>query len=285
MFVKKTLFTLDIPKEDGIPYAPEISALTLPLMKSYADKIGADFCIIKERKFPNYPVTYEKFQVYGLTQQQQNDWTIFFDLDALIHPDFWDVTAVLDKSITASFGTDFTPIRFKPDKYFLRHGLFQGKGNWCGIFSDWCTDYYHPLDDLTLEEAVANITPTAQELSTVITPSHLIDDYVVSRNISKYGLKHVLIPELEAQRKAPSGYIWHHYLVPVDKKVIMMKKQLMGWAAQLLVITLITDPNSVQILNNTLNAWNGQSDWKDYLLAVPQGTEIIRILKSWGIPI
>jgi hypothetical protein len=43
--MKKLLITFDIN------YTKEITDITYPYMKSYADKIGADFKIITERKF------------------------------------------------------------------------------------------------------------------------------------------------------------------------------------------------------------------------------------------
>lgn len=208
--MKKCLYTLNIGN-----YLPEISAITLPLMERYAKKIGASFHIIMDRKFPKYPIVYEKFQIFELAQKQENDWNIFFDLDSLLHPDFWDLTVALSKDTTCSgYTSDFTPQRFKPDKYFLRDGRFIGKGNWFGIASNWCLDYWHPLEDLTLDEAVKNITPTQDEVNNGIERAHLIDDYTVSRNIAKYGLKHTLLSEIEKSRGIGSGYVWHTYVKP-----------------------------------------------------------------------
>ena len=58
---KKTIFTLNV---DG--YSPEITDITYPLIKRYAKHIDADLHIIKDRKFPDWPVTYEKLQIYEL---------------------------------------------------------------------------------------------------------------------------------------------------------------------------------------------------------------------------
>ena len=174
------------------------------------------------------PPVYEKFQLYELSKEHGNDWNIFIDADTLVHPDFWDITEVLSKDTTCSgYASDWSPIRFRPDKYFRRDGRYIGKGNWCLIASDWCTDIWKPLDDITFSQAVENIHPTNQELNTVIKREHLIDDYLVSRNIAKYGLKHTLISEVEAARRIRvSGHLWHQYLVPAEKKLIWMKNQL-----------------------------------------------------------
>jgi len=223
--MKKTVYTLCVDN-----YEPEITAITFPLLKAYAQKIGADFYVITERKHPDKPPVYEKFQIWDLSAEAGNDWNIFFDADALIHPDFWDVTAVIGKDMTVSYGQDFTPVRFTPDKYFLRDRRWIGKGNWCLMASDWCTDIWHPLDDITFEEAVANIHPTVQESSTgVIKPQHLIDDYIVSRNIARYGLKHVLIPELMATFPNSGVPFYHEYRVSGEKKVMLLRQKLREW--------------------------------------------------------
>jgi len=258
--VKKCVYTLNINN-----YAPKITSITLPLMKQYAEKIGADFYVIKDRKFPEMPPVYEKFQIYSLADEHKSDWNLFFDLDALIHPDMYDVTVLLSKDVTCSgFTSDFSPVRFKPDKYFLRDGRFIGKGNWLMIASDWCKDIWTPLTDITFEEAVQNITPTNQELSTVVKREHLIDDYLVSRNIAQFGLKHVLISDLENARGIGSGYLWHHYLVNEDKKVVWMYKQLLQWIGQALAGGEVINANEA---NQLLEQWTGQAPFGEFLEA------------------
>jgi hypothetical protein len=222
----KTLFTLCVDD-----YEPDITALTFPLLRQYADKIDAKFHVISERKFPDYPPVYEKFQIYSLAN---SDWNIYFDADTLIHPDFFDVTAVLAKDTTCSYGSDFTPHRFKPDMYFSRDARWIGKGNWCMIASDWCVDVWRPLTDLTMDEAVGRIYPTRDELAAGVDAAHLIDDFLVSRNISMFGLKHVLIPDIIAhyQAEASIPLLWHQYLMPPEQKVVMMRKALAGWGVE-----------------------------------------------------
>ena len=249
--VKKKLYTLCV---DG--YEPEITKLTFPLLQLYANKIGAEFVVINERKWPELPPVVEKFQVWEMAlSTHKADWHIFFDADTLIHPDMWDVTAVLGKDTTCSgITSDFTPMRFKPDEYFLRDGRFIGKGNWCAIFSEWCLDYFIPpwmstpyaLSDSQLgyiAELATNINLTvAEAASGVMQPSHLIDDYIVSRNIARYGLKHTLISEVGArygQQVAP--YLWHQYLHDTDEKVVKMKQVLQGWGVQIATATVTAE--------------------------------------------
>jgi len=228
--MKKVLFTLQVGG-----YGEDMSKLTIPFMQYHADKIGAEFRVIKERRWPELPPVMEKFQIYHLAQEEFKgyDWFIYWDLDTLIHPDFFDVTALLGKDTTCSgITSDFTPNRFKPDPYFLRDGRFIGKGNWCAMFSDWCLDYYHPPEPMTaehVEHLAQNIRLTVVESrSGVMQPSHLIDDYCVSRNIARYGLKHTLISEIASKFNRPDipNMLFHQYLHDMDKKIVMMQKQL-----------------------------------------------------------
>lgn len=223
--MKKTVFTLNVDN-----YAPEITALTYPLMKQYADKIGADLYIIKDRKFPDFPPVYEKLQIYELAQKMENDWNIYIDSDALVHPDLMDITNHLSKDTVLHNGSDLASNRWKYDRYFMRDNRNIGSCNWFTIASDWCVELWKPLDDLTLKEAVANITPIVGELNTIITPEHLIDDYTLSRNIAKYGLKFITFINLLNQLgQSGADYLWHQYTIPTDEKVVRMKETLKRW--------------------------------------------------------
>jgi len=224
--IKKAIFTLNV---DG--FSPEITELTFPLINNYAKKIGAEWVLIKDRKWPDYPVTYEKLQIYYLAQEMDNEWNIYIDADALLHPDLMDFTQILSKDTVAHHGSDFASQRWKYDRYFLKDGRNIGSGNWFTIASDWCIDLWHPLDDLTLEEALANISPTVEEKNSgVFNPDHLIDDYTLSRNIAKYSFKFVAIRELlEKLRPGLQGLFWHQYLIPKEAKVVEIKKVLKMW--------------------------------------------------------
>jgi hypothetical protein len=209
--MKKCLYLLNIDN-----YAPEVTALTYPLIKRYAHKIGAEIVQITERKFPDWPITYEKLQIHRLAQETRADWNIYIDSDALVHPECIDWTNHIPRDTIAHNGIDFAGIRWRYDGYFLRDGRNIGSCNWMTIASSWCIDLWQPLD-ISLEEALANIHPTVNELNTVITPEHLIDDYTLSRNIARYGLK---VKELRLLEKdlgfGPDAmFFWHVYTVPV----------------------------------------------------------------------
>jgi hypothetical protein len=268
--MKKTLYTLCV---NG--FAPEVTALTFPLMQRWADKIGAEFVIIDSRKFEDFPVTYEKFQIFNLAQERNDDWSIFFDADTLIHPDYYDPTILLSKDTTFSNGTDFTPIRFKPNKYFLRDGRYIGKGNWCLAASDWCLDIWRPLDKVDIQDVIKDITPTTHEQACGITAEHLIDDYTVSFNLARFGLKHIISPELEKKHTIPGNLLWHHYLIKPSEKLVNMQRTLMNW------LSGVSDQaRNIQLANQ----WAGQTSWGDFL-DVGKATELKERIVALGLPL
>jgi hypothetical protein len=224
--VQKNIYTLNIGR-----YAPEITDITYPLIAAWARKIGAGFKFITERKFPEWPITYEKLQLFEISKRDGNDWTIYVDSDTLIHPDFFDPTVLMSKDTVAHNGKDPACIRWRYDAYFKRDGRHIGNCNWMCVASDLCRDIWRPLDDLTMEQAVANIFPTVGEHNCQIVPAaHLIDDYTLSRNVARFGLKYVTMIEL-CQKFGMQGnpYLFHLYAMENAQKAEKMKATLKTW--------------------------------------------------------
>jgi hypothetical protein len=234
--VKKTLYTLNV---NG--YAPEITALTFPLLKHYAAKIGAEFHVITERKYPEMPITFEKFQVSELAQERGDEWSIFFDADTLIDPEQFDITNHLPKDTVAHNGSDFSGIRWTWDKYMKRDGRGIGSCTWCVIASDmtvedlWWKPFPHTADEHGMRYALnTNILPNihitvGEHNSGHCQREHLIDDYLLSRNISRFGLKFTTVSDICSNLgvRGPNGakispWLWHLYTLSNEAKVKKM---------------------------------------------------------------
>jgi hypothetical protein len=225
--MKKALFTMAIEN-----YAPEICEITHALFQGYASKIGADFYVITERRFPEMPWMYEKFQVYDLAREMGLEWAIFFDGDALVHPDLMDMTVHLPKDTVMQNGRDVSSNRFTPSIYALRDGRFIGSCNWMSVVSEWCLDFWHPLEGMTLAEALSNIHPIVMETRDGIDAAHLIDDYLVTQNIARYGLKHTTFQDLRKTKPMGDqefGYLFHTYRMSNEKKLAQMRVVLADW--------------------------------------------------------
>lgn len=228
--MKKTIFTLAIGD-----YPKEITDLTFPWITRYARKIGADFRVISDRKFPKWGITYEKHQIHKLGAK--NDWNLFVDADALIHPDLMDLTAICPRDTVLFTGKDMSAMRFKPDEFFLRDGRYIGACSWFVLSSDWTHDLWQPLDDLAPEEAYARIFPTQMErMSVGITAPKLIEDYSLSRNIARFGLKHATIEGAgglkEKFGRQTDAYYWHQYTIGIDEKILQLGNVLKAWGME-----------------------------------------------------
>lgn len=131
---KIELFVVDID------YPKEISSLTLPAIEQYANYIGAKFTRITERRFPKYPITYEKMQVYDLGKD--NDWNLLLDCDMLIKEGMYNVIPLVPEGNYVGAWHCFSP-----------KNLYNGRGIDVGIASNFlvvkkkCHDLFKPLDN------------------------------------------------------------------------------------------------------------------------------------------
>ena len=224
--LKKAIFTLDLDNK----YPKSITDITYPLIKSYADKIGASFTIISERKFPEFPATYEKFQIYQLAQDMNNDWNIFFDCDALIHPDTPDITNIIPFESVAHHAKDYSGFRWKDNRFFQRDGRRIGSCNWFTMASSLNIELWKPVDDITQDDIANAIIPILNEQKAGVIPIRLIDDYVCSYNIAKYGLKFTTVQEEMGKMGMDSlGFFFHLYAITEEEKTVKMNNQLKIW--------------------------------------------------------
>jgi hypothetical protein len=243
---KKAIWTLNIDN-----YAPEITAVTYPYIKLYADKIGAEFRILNERKWPEAPATYEKLQIFE--EGRNYDWNIYIDSDALIHPDMFDVTRHIYPDTVLQYGSDLAGTRWKDDMYFRRDTRQISSCNWFTVASSDCLDLWHPLEDMTPQEALRNLRPQLKELATC-SDGHLIDDYVLSRNIARYGLHYKRFLDLLKHLHSEGAQLFFHtHLLTRGEKAYVLPR-IMGerWNESLQV--------DVEWLDKTLKASHEASD-------------------------
>jgi len=221
--IKKTIFTLNI---DG--YASDITKLTYPYMKMYAEKIGADFVEINKRKFPEYPVIYEKFQIYELSKDI--DWGLFLDCDVLINPKLFDITEVIPNDTVSTWGINPLEGHYELDNYFLRDGRRMSTGSCMMFASNLCREMWEPITDLNRKEILSRFHPWHNEELINYTPEYLIDDYLISRNIAKYGLKYKALRDVFVE-KGLRDYelIYHQFGLTKEKKIKDIKERISSW--------------------------------------------------------
>ena len=203
-------------------WEPEITSRTFPLMKHYARKIGADFWLIDQRKYPDCPLGYERFQIYNIADRY--DWVIQLDADLVMHPDMPDVTAFVPKDTILISKPDQSTKRFIADEYFYRDGRFTSIPGFFTVTSNWCRDFWQLPDDLTPKEAIARVTPLQHEWDRwekkLVDGSHLVVDYIWSRNVARYGLKYRTFQEffVPPLLNPIEDFVMHNAVLPIHHK-------------------------------------------------------------------
>ena len=184
-------------------FFPELFALTYPTIRSYAERNGYMINIITERKFPDYPINYEKMQVYE--DGKDAEVNILCDADMLIHPEFPDVIEFLKRDSIAFNDNYNISWKYHVDRirYFMRDGRDVGIATNFVVSSDWTHDVWEPLplsqkdiEDLAKKEATEGENDPTQRGW-----GHYADEFAISFNMAKYGLKY-------------TGVTWEEWMRP-----------------------------------------------------------------------
>jgi hypothetical protein len=208
-------------------FFPELFALTYPTIRSYAERNGYMINMITERKFPDYPINYEKMQVYE--DGKDAEVNILCDADMLIHPQFPDVTEFLKRDSIAFNDNYNISWKYHVDRirYFMRDGRDVGIATNFVVSSDWTHDVWEPLslsqkdiEDLAKKENTDTGGADGRGWG------HYADEFALSYNMAKYGLKY-------------TGVTWEDWMRP--------------W----LIHTGTGDKNeALQIARQTLEKWS-----------------------------
>ena len=172
-------------------FFPELFALTYPTIRSYAERNGYMINMITERKFPDYPINYEKMQVYE--DGKDAEVNILCDADMLIHPEFPDVTTFLQRNSIAFNDNYNISWKYHVDRirYFMRDGRDVGIATNFVVSSDWTHDVWEPLSLSQKDiEDLAKKENTDAGGADGRGWGHYADEFALSYNMAKYGLKY-----------------------------------------------------------------------------------------------
>jgi hypothetical protein len=160
-------------------YAPELCAITLPTIKAYAERIGADFNLITTRKFPSFPVNYERLQIYEAGKSY--DWNINIDADMVIGKKLHDITTNAPENLVRIVMKFDATMYFNVENniYFQRDERNVGLVDAFIVTSRLTHDLWEPLpgnfeDYLSLFKDGQN---------------RRISEFCLSQNLAKYGLQ------------------------------------------------------------------------------------------------
>ena len=147
--------------------------------------------MITERKFPDYPLHYEKFQVYE--DGKEAEVNILCDADMLIHPEFPDVVTRLRRDSIAFNDNYNISYKYHVERipYFMRDGRDVGIATNFVVTSDWTHDAWEPIplsakdiEDLAKKEVTEGGGSEGRGWG------HYADEFAISFNMAKYGLKY-----------------------------------------------------------------------------------------------
>jgi hypothetical protein len=161
-------------------YEPELCEITFPYLKKFADKIKADLYRIETRKFPEFPITYERMQIHELGKG--NEWTLCIDPDMLVHPDTTDFTTWFPKDHVGNWYFFDTRQFFNVDHdpYFKNDGRFYGIVDSLVVTSDQTHDLWRPL-----EGTFASYEPLIYDKNCLVR----ISEFAISQNLARFGYK------------------------------------------------------------------------------------------------
>jgi hypothetical protein len=189
--MKKILHVLNIND-----FFPELFGLCFPTIQAYARRNGYAINIITERKFHDYPVIYEKVQVYE--DGKGYDVNLLVDGDMLIHPQFPDVINIVPPHHVGFNDNYNISTKFHTERldYFLRDGRDVGIATNFVVAYKSTHDIWKPLPY------------TPQEIEDLSVKGlnhrgwgHYADEFCLSYNLAKYGLRYTGITWEDWQRQ------------------------------------------------------------------------------------
>ena len=158
-----------------LPFA----SISLPMVRAYAQRIGASLNIISQRKFPDFPVQYELVQIYEAGAS--HDWNMHLGAGVLIGDTLPDPSSYISSDHIA------TTITFSAQVEFYTHGNIYFERNERDLGVSDTIFLAHNLNHEVWE-------PLGGPFSSY---SHIVKDsrqdkfgsYVISHNMAKYGIK------------------------------------------------------------------------------------------------
>jgi len=189
--MKKALHILNIND-----FFPELFSMCFPTIENYAKRNGYEINLITQRKFIEYPINYEKIQVYE--DGKGYDLNLLVDADMLIHPHFPDVINIVPPHHVGFNDNYHISTKFHSDRldYFLRDGRDIGIATNFVVSYKSTHDVWEPLPYTPQEVEDLSIKGLNHRGW-----GHYVDEFCLSHNLAKYGLKY-------------SGITWEDWMRP-----------------------------------------------------------------------
>lgn len=169
--MRKIIFVIRVDN-----YQPELCKITIPTIKFYSQRIGAEFKEITERKFFEFPPTYEKMQIYELGKGY--DRVACIDADYMIHPQAPDLLSGMSDGYVGCLEAYDVRHQFK-----TKGTAFEKDGRYIGLATNFVVttkethDVWKPLKE------------SWEKIKKEIKREFIADEYCVSLNLAERGYK------------------------------------------------------------------------------------------------
>lgn len=194
--MKKGLFVVRVDD-----YFPELCEITLPTIERYAQDIGASFTVIDQRQYPDFPPTYEKFQIYDLGSD--NDLNILVDSDIAITEDMYDVTDLLTEGQVGVWMQYDPRLTIKEDEYIRLDGSDTIAATNFVVTTRHTHEIWRPFD-MSVDRVLGRMRRP-----------FVVDEYCFGRNSKMYGIPYrgIISPGAE-------GNLFFHANINTEGKAV-----------------------------------------------------------------
>jgi hypothetical protein len=169
-------------------YRLDIACKTVPYLQFYAKRIGADFNLITDRKYPEWPVTYEKMQIYDLGKKYNCN--ILLDCDILLDHKMYDITEIVPSNCIGTWMVYDPAITIKEDEFIKLDGSDRIPVTNCIVTRQSQHEFWKPFDSISMATALSRMKR-----------EFVIDEYCVGRNTKKNNFSIVGVIEKRVENK------------------------------------------------------------------------------------
>ena len=148
----------------------------------------------------------------------------------LIHPDFFDVTETIPIDTVMNIDADNAFTRYKINNYFKRDGRGISFAGCFFVVPKICLDILN-RPKMSKDKILSQIYPINKEIKFGYKPDHLIDEYIMSYNLAKYGLKYRSFRKwISTENTFFNGeWIYHDYCINTKEKIEKIKNTIVSW--------------------------------------------------------
>jgi hypothetical protein len=201
----------------------KIGSVTHPLIKDYANKIGAEFIVIDKKEVSQEYPPYEKFQIYKLLNTYER--ILFLDTDLIIRRDCPDIFALVPQEKIGLFNEGTYIDRSAP--------IAEAAKQYNTPIPKWCQEYYNTGVMVVSRVHKFLFKPPTLQVCNFYEQSYL-NLQILSNKTSVFPLSHdfnrMTVMDQVTGKSRLASYIVHYAGCPDQTFMIdLIKKDIKSW--------------------------------------------------------